>query len=68
MPRNKHNKHNKKQHGKQSSPAVSRPLQGIDEKTFVLNDIVPIVITNPTNSVGLLCIIEADVNGYTWTV
>jgi hypothetical protein len=48
--------------------ATSRPLGGIDQKTFVLNDIVPIVLPDPLNSTTYTCIINADVNGYTWSI
>lgn len=33
-----------------------------------MNDIVPIVISNPTNDTSYQVIISADVNGYTWTI
>lgn len=46
----------------------TRPLQGIDQKQFVLNDIVPITIDNPSNDEAYTVIISADVNGYTWIV
>jgi hypothetical protein len=40
----------------------------MDQKTFVLNDIVPVTITNPTNDASYQVIVSADVNGYTWTI
>lgn len=40
----------------------------MDQKQFVLNDIVPITILNPSNDEAYTVIISADVNGYTWTV
>lgn len=47
---------------------MTRPLQGIDQKQFKLNDIVPIVLSNPVNDNAYTVIISADVNGYTWSV
>jgi len=38
----------------------------MDQKTFVLNDIVPITISNPTNDTTYTIVVNADVNGYTW--
>lgn len=32
----------------------------------MLNDIVPVVISNPTNNDAFTVIVSADVNGYTW--
>jgi len=40
----------------------------MDQKSFQLNDIVPITIANPTNDQAYTVIISADVNGYTWTI
>jgi hypothetical protein len=40
----------------------------MDEKTFTLNDIVPLTISNPANNQQLVVIVSADANGYTWTV
>lgn len=40
----------------------------MDQKSFQLNDIVPITISNPTNDQAYTVIISADVNGYTWTI
>jgi len=42
-------------------------MQGIDQKHFTLNDIVPVTISNPTNDLGILVVISCDINGYTWT-
>jgi len=43
-------------------------MQGMDQKEFVLNDIVPIVLTNPTNDTTYTVIVSADVNGYTYEI
>lgn len=43
-------------------------MQGMDNKTFAMNDVVPIVITNPGNNLTYRVIIQLDVNGYTWEV
>jgi hypothetical protein len=40
----------------------------MDQKSFTLNDIVPLTISNPTNESSLLVIVSTDANGYTWTV
>lgn len=41
-------------------------MGGIDQKTFELNDIVPIIIRNPVNSASYEVKINCDVNGFTW--
>jgi hypothetical protein len=33
-----------------------------------MNDVVPLVIPDPQNSTTYTCVINADVNGYTWSV
>jgi hypothetical protein len=33
-----------------------------------MNDVVPLVIPDPQNSTTYTCVINADVNGYTWNV
>jgi hypothetical protein len=38
----------------------------MDQKHFVLNDIVPITVSNPTNAEAFTVIVSSDVNGYTW--
>jgi len=43
-------------------------MQGIDQKSFMLNDIVPIVLPNPENSTTYTVIIQADVNGWTYQI
>jgi hypothetical protein len=43
-------------------------MKGIDQKNFKFNDIVPLVITDPTNSTTYNVIVNADVNGYTWDI
>jgi len=48
--------------------AIPRPMQGIDRKTFELNDIVPIILPNPTNSTTYTTVLNNDVNGYTWDI
>jgi len=40
----------------------------MDQRNFVLNDIVPITLTNPTNDQTYTAVISADVNGYTWSL
>jgi hypothetical protein len=40
----------------------------MDQRHFVFNDIVPITISDPTNSTVYTAIVNSDVNGYTWTV
>jgi len=67
MPKNK-NQHTRKRVQSAKTVALVRPLQGIDQKSFVFNDIVPIIISNPGNNVRYRVIIQADVNGYTWQV
>jgi len=47
----------KQKKGRRQAPAVSRPMQGMDQKRFRLNDVVPIVINNPVNSTDVLVII-----------
>jgi len=51
---------------KQNTVAVARPLGGIEQKSFTLNDIVPLIVRNPTNSTTYTVIVNADVNGYTY--
>jgi hypothetical protein len=51
-----------------STPALARPLRGIDQTTFVMNDVVPLVIPDPENSTTYTCVVNADVNGYTWSI
>jgi len=43
-------------------------MQGIDRKTFELNDIVPIILPNPQNSTTYTTVLNNDVNGYTWEI
>jgi len=43
-------------------------MGGVDQKTFKLNDYVPVTIPNPTNSTRYTVTIQCDVNGYTWEV
>ena len=43
-------------------------MRGIDQKTFILNDIVPIVLNNPQDSTSYTAIVNSDVNGYTWQI
>ena len=43
-------------------------MQGIDQKGFVLNDIVPVILPNPENSTTYTVTINLDVNGYTWDI
>ena len=43
-------------------------MQGIDAKKFVFNDIRSIIIPSPTNSSQYLVTIQADVNGYTYSI
>jgi hypothetical protein len=57
-----------KNKGKAKSQAAVRPMQGMDNKTFLMNDVVPIVISNPGNNLTYRVIIQLDVNGYTWEV
>lgn len=45
-----------------------RPMQGMDMKSFRLNDIEPIVLNNPGNSTKYTVTVIADVNGWTWEV
>jgi hypothetical protein len=40
-------------------------MQGMDQKKFRFNDVVPIVITGPENSSSVLVVIQADANGFT---
>jgi hypothetical protein len=59
----------KNKKGKQAkSQAASRPLQGMDQKQFIMNDVVPITISNPGNNLTYRVIVQLDVNGYTWEV
>lgn len=48
--------------------ALARPMQGIDQKSFMLNDIVPVILPNPENSTTYTVIIQADVNGWTYQI
>lgn len=68
MGKNKQRNGGQRHKGKRASPAQTRPMQGMDEKSFVLNDLVPLTISNPANDSQLVVIISADANGYTWTV
>jgi len=43
-------------------------MQGIDRKTFMLNDIVPIILPNPANSTTYTVVLNNDVNGFTWDI
>lgn len=43
-------------------------MQGIDQKTFTLNDIVPIILPSPENSTTYTVVVNLDVNGYTWNI
>jgi hypothetical protein len=40
----------------------------MDRKTFVLNDIVPIILPAPANSTTYTTVLNNDVNGYTWDI
>lgn len=40
----------------------------MDQKSFALNDIVPMVLPNPTNSTTYTVIIQCDVNGWTYEI
>jgi hypothetical protein len=53
---------------KHGSPAQSRPMQGMDEKNFTLNDVVPLVLRNPVNNRQVVVIISADANGFTYAI
>ena len=43
-------------------------MQGMDQKAFALNDIVPVVLPNPENSTTYTVIIQCDVNGWTYEI
>lgn len=45
-----------------------RPMQGMDTKGFVFNDIRPIIIPTPSNSNEYLVTITGDINGFTYSV
>jgi hypothetical protein len=43
-------------------------MQGMDEKNFTLNDVVPLVLRNPVNNRQVVVIISADANGFTYAI
>jgi hypothetical protein len=43
-------------------------MQGMDQKSFSLNDIVPVVLPSPENSTAYTVIIQCDVNGWTYDI
>ena len=47
---------------------MTRPLQGVDQKGFRFNDILPLVVPSPQNSQAYSVIIQTDVNGYTYSI
>ena len=49
-------------------PAQSRPMGGIDQRIFKLNDYFALNITSPSNDARFIVTVQADVNGYTWAV
>jgi hypothetical protein len=48
MPKHK-TKNSPKQGAKGGTPPLNRPMQGIDQKAFIMNDIFPINLVAPSN-------------------
>jgi len=66
----KHSKHKNKGRHRASKPASGdeRHLQGIDEKSFVLNDVVTMSSTGLATGRQYLVRIACDLNGWAWSV